>query len=85
MRGEYLREYRHGFYLELLMSGRLNEYLHQTDEECYQMMDRLVERMKVKQTMTEQLKAENQLLWVGKMDNIWRCAEEVMLGELVYV
>lgn len=84
MRGEYLREYRHGFYLKLLTSGRLNEYLHQTDEECYQMMDRLVEQMKMKQGVTERLKAENQMLWVGKMNSIRCCAEEVVIRKLVY-
>ena len=49
------------------------------------MLDRLVEQMKVKQGVTEQLKAENQMLWVGKMNNIIVCAEEVGVRELVYV
>ena len=62
-------------YLELLLDGNLNEYLHQTDEECYQMMERLVEQMKAKQGVTEQLKSENQMQWVGMMNNIWHCAE----------
>ena len=43
MRAEYLKEYHRALYLELLLDGNLNEYLHQTDEECYQMMERLVE------------------------------------------
>ena len=55
------------------------------DEECHEMLDRLVEQMKVKQGVTEQLKAENQMLWVGKMNNIIVCAEEVGVRELVYV
>ena len=45
--------------MELLFDGRLNEYLHEIDEECYEMRDRLVEKMKEKQGVTEQLKAEN--------------------------
>ena len=49
------------------------------------MMDRLVEQMKVKQGVTEQLKADNQMLWVGKMNNIIACAEEIVVREVVYV
>lgn len=85
MRCEYLKEFRHGYYMELLLEGKLNEYLHDIDEECYEMLDRIVEQMKVKQAVTEQLKAENQMLWVGKMNNIIACAEEVVVREVVYV
>lgn len=72
-------------HMELLLDGRLNEYLHEIDEACYEMRDRLVEKMKEKQGVTEQLKAENQMMWVGKMNNIIACAEEVMVREVVYV
>ena len=71
--------------MELLFDGRLNEYLHEIDEECYEMRDRLVEKMKEKQGVTEQLKAENQMLWVEKMNNIIACAEEIVVREVVYV
>ena len=84
MRAEYLKEYHRALYLELLLSGKLNEYLHQTDEECYRMIERLVEQMKVKQGLKEQLKSENQMQWVGIMNNIWHCAEEVVLKDIVY-
>ena len=70
--------------MELLLSGKLNEYLHQTDEECHQMVERLVEQMKAKQGVTEQLKSENQMQWVSMMNNIRHCAEEAVLRELVY-
>ena len=85
MRCEYLKELRHRYYMELLLEGKLNEYLHEVDEECYEMLDRLVEQMKVKQGVTEQLKAENQMLWVGKMNNIIACAEEIVVREVVYM
>ena len=49
------------------------------------MRDRLEEKMKEKQGVTEQLKAENQMMWVGKMNNIIACAEEVVVMEVVYV
>ncbi len=85
MRAEYLKENHRALYLELLLDGNLNEYLHQTDEECYQMMERLVEQMKAKHGVTEQLKSENQMQWVGMMNNIRQCAEEVVLRDIVYV
>ena len=68
-----------------LLDGRLSEYLHDIDEECHEMLDRIVEKMKEKQDVTEQLKAENQMLWVGKMHNIIACAEAVVVREVVYV
>jgi len=79
MRERYLKEYRKELYLELLLNGRLNEHLHQTDEECFQRMECLMEQMKEKQ------KSENQMQWVGLMNNIRHCAEEVVLAEFVYV
>ena len=62
MRCEYLKEFKRGYYMELLFDGRLNEYLHEVDKECYEMLDQLVEQMKEKQGVTEQLKAEYKLL-----------------------
>ena len=85
MRCEYLKEFRHRYYMELLLDGKLNEYLHEIDEECYEMLDRIVEQMKEQQGVTEELKAENQMMWVGKMNNIIACAEEIVVRELVYV
>ena len=70
MRCEYLKKFRHGYYMEMLLEGKLNKYLHDIDEECHEMLDRIVEKMKEKQGVTEQLKAENQMLWVGKMNRI---------------
>ena len=85
MRCEYLKEFRHRYYMELLLEGKLNEYLHEIDEECYEMLDRIEEQMEEKQGVTEQLKAENQMLWVGKMNNTIACAEEIVVREVVYV
>lgn len=85
MRCEYLKEFKHGYYMKLLLEGKLNEYLHDIDEECHEMLDRIVEKMKEKQGVIEQLKAKNQMLWVGKMNNIIACAEESVVREMVYV
>ena len=76
MRRTYLKEHRKGMYLELVLAGKLNEHLHQIDEECHQMMDRLVEQMKEQQ---------DHMAWVGKMNNIIACAEEIVVREVVYV
>lgn len=84
MRCEYLKKFRHGYYMDLLLDGKLNEYLHGVDEECHEMLDRIVKQMKEKQGVTEQLKAENQMLWVGRVNNIRMCAEEIVVRELVY-
>ena len=62
----------------------LNEHLHQIDKECNQMMDRLVEQMKEKQGVTEELKMQNQMAWVRGMNNIWACAEEIIYKSILY-
>ena len=85
MRWEYLKEFKHGYYMELLLDGKLNEYLHDVDEECHETLNQIVEQMKKKQGVTERLKAEDQMLWVGKMNNIMACAEEIVVREMEYV
>ena len=84
MKVEYLKENRRALYLDLLLSGKLNEYLHQTDEECYQMMERLVEQMKASEGVTEELKATDQMAWLGAMNSIRNRAEEIIINELIY-
>lgn len=71
-------------YLELVVAVKLNEHLCQIDEECYQMMDRLVEQMKEQQGVTEELKMQDQMAWVGRMNNIRVCAEEITLKSIIY-
>ena len=84
LRKSYLKEHRKGLYLELVLSGKLNEHLHQVDEECNQMMYRLMEQMKEKQGVTEELKMQNQMAWVRGMNNIWACAEEIIYKSILY-
>lgn len=84
LRKSYLHEHRKGLYLELVLAGKLNEHLHQIDKECNQMMDRLVEQMKEKQGVTEELKMQNQMAWVRGMNNIWACAEEIIYKSILY-
>ena len=80
---DVLKEHRKGVYLELVLAGKLNAHLHQIDEECHQMMDGLVEQMKEQQGVTEELKMQDQMAWVGKMNNIRACAEEIVRTELL--
>ena len=84
LRKIYLQEHRKGLYLELVLAGKLNEHLYQIDEECNQMMDRLVEQMKERQGVTEELKMQDQMTWVRVMNNIRSCAEEMVLKGIVY-
>ena len=84
LRKSYLKEHRKGLYLELILAGKLNEHLHQVDEECNQMMDRLVEQMKEKQGVTEELKMQDQMEWVRRMNNIKNVAEEMAEKEFMY-
>lgn len=84
MRWKYLQEYRRVEYYRLFLNGGLNEYLHSVDEECERRMEFLIEQMKKMQGVTEQIKAENQVEWVGMMNNIRHSAEEVVLKEIVY-
>ena len=58
--------------------------MYQIDEEYNQMMDRLVEQMKERQGVTEELKMQDQMAWVGKMNNIRNCAEKIVVKEIVY-
>ena len=80
----YLKENKQLIYLNLLTSGRLNEYLTSVDEQAEDMFFRLVKQYADRQGVTEQLKAENQLLWVQKMNNIRACVREVVESEIIY-
>ncbi len=80
----YLKIHRKVTYYNLLTSGRLNRYLADIDVQAEDMFFRLVKEYDDKQGITEQLKAEKALEWVGKMNNIRACAREVVEKEIVY-
>ena len=84
LRKSYLQEHRKGLYLELVLAGKLNEHLYQIDEEHNQMMDRLVEQMKEKQGVTEELKMQDQMEWVRRRNNIKNVVEGMVLLEMIY-
>ena len=81
---QYLKEYRRTVYLDLLMCGRLNSYLADIEEQAQGRFEWIVEQMKQAQGITEQLKADNALEWVGRMNNIQACAREIVEKEIIY-
>ena len=82
---QYLKEHKQLVYLNLLTSGRLNEYLSSVDEQAENMFFRLVKEYADRQGVTEQLKAENQFLWIQKMNNIRVCVREIVENEVIYL
>ena len=81
----YLKEHKRLFYSNLLTSGKLNSYLADIDRQAEEMFSRPVKQMAECEGVTEQLKAENQLEWVGKMNNIRSRAVEIIDVELICV
>lgn len=81
----YLQKHKRMVYISLLMNGKLNSYLADIDEQATEMMFRLVEQMADKEGVAEQLKAENPILWVGKMNEIQARAREIVQTELIFV
>ncbi len=80
----YIRQYKRILYTNLLTSGKLNSYLADIDEQAEDMFLRLVKQMAERESVTEQLKAENQMEWVGAMNNIRHRATEIVNTELIY-
>ena len=84
MRRRYLREHRDGIYTGMLLTGKLNQHLEEIDRQANEMMETLTAQMAKQEGVNESLKAENQMKWVGLMNNIQAAAEEIVLKELVY-
>lgn len=80
----YLQSHRKAFYSQMLISGKLLSYLADINEQATERFDVLVKQMAEKEGLTEQLKAENQMEWVGRMNNIRACAEEIINQEIIY-
>ena len=80
----YLQEHKRTVYISLLTSGKLNNYLADIDEQATEMMFRLVEQMADKEGVTEQLKVENPMLWVGRMNEIQARAREIVYADIIY-
>ena len=80
----YIKQNRKVLYTNLLTSGKLNGYLSDLDKQAEDMFSRLVKQMAEREGVTEKLKAENQMEWVGRMNNIRSRAKEVINNELIF-
>ena len=84
MRKSYLENHRRGIYSGLLLSGKLKEHVLMIQEQVEERFDLLVEQMAEQEGVTEQLKAQDQMLWVRRMNNIRARAEEIVREEIIY-
>ena len=80
----YIRKHKVGLYAELLTTGKLNDYLADLNEQAEAMFSRLVKQLSEKEGVTEALKEENQMLWVGRMNNIRSAAMKSVANDLIY-
>lgn len=80
----YLKDYHLALYNALLLSGKLNSYLAGIDQQAEAMISRLVEQMAQRQSVTEKLKASDQMAWTGRMNNIRENAMEIVDREIIY-
>ena len=85
LRKQFLKEHRSAGYQYLLLTGKLNEHLNQTDQEAREQVETLMEQMTEKQGVTEELKSQDQMERVRLMNNIKASAEEIVLKNMIYV
>ena len=84
MHRDYLKEYRPILFNDLILSGQLWTYLANLNEQAQERLSVIVEQMKEAEGVTEDLKAADQMAWVGAMNSIRNRAEEIILRELIY-
>ena len=83
MRGEYMMKYQRHEYLKMLMDGTWNQYLYDVDEECHREVELAVKRIMEKEGVTEQLKRENPMEWVRRVNGIKVRVEEGIVNQLL--
>ncbi len=81
----YLKNHRKVFYANLLTSGKLNNYLADIDKQAEEMFERLIKQMATADGITEQLKAADQMAWIGRMNNIRNRAIEIVNSEIIFI
>lgn len=85
LRKQFLKEHKPARYQYLQMMGKLTGHLNQVDQDVREQVESLMKQMAEKQGVTEQLKMSDQMKWVGLMNNIKVCTEEIVLKEIVYM
>ena len=84
LRKRYLREHKRVLYYTLLTSGKVYEHLADIDTSACDMAEYLIKEMARKQGVTEELKGKDMMKWIGWMNNIRACADEIVLNDIVY-
>lgn len=84
MKLNYLKNYKKAQYTNLLLDGKLNKYLHEIDIAVFNRVKTIISQLVKQENVTEELKINNQLEWVGKMNSIKNRAEEIALKEFIY-
>jgi len=84
LRKKHLKQHERVLFVNLLTAGKLNEHLMEVEQTANERMELLTVQMAATQGGTEQMKANDQMLWVGLMNNIRQSAEETILSELIY-
>ena len=84
LRKSFLKENKRNWYQSMMLSGRLENYLQEIDEQANERMELTVSQMVKTEGLTEQLKADDPMTWVARMNNIRSRAEEIVLAELIY-
>ena len=84
MHKDYLAQYHPTLYNELILSGKLWIYLAVLNEQAQERMNCLINQMKAAESITEELKAHDPMVWMGTMNNIRNRAEEIVRGEIIY-
>ena len=84
MRQQYLEQNRPGLYTRLILSGKLMEHLQEIDTTAHSRLESLMSLLPKQQGVTEELKAQDQMAWVGAMNSLKNQAEEIILTELIY-
>ena len=80
----YIKEYRPVLHTTMLLCGKLNSHLAEIDNRATEMFDQLIKQLAEKEGITEQLKATDQMAWVGEMNNIRNRAAEIVNTEIIY-
>jgi hypothetical protein len=81
---EYIKHHRKGFYTALILDCKLNRYLADINKQAEEMFDTLISQYKTAEGITEQLKANNQMQWIARMNNIRQRAMEIVNNEIIY-
>ena len=81
----YIRQHRKVLYSTLLTSGKINTYLADVEEQAQELFDCLMKQRAEREGITEKLKAENQMEWVGRMNNLRSAVTETVNAEVIFV